>query len=105
MADTGKRMAGPAFLTGSAATLYTVPASTSAILRYLRLTNTSEAAVDVTLSVGADSAATRFLAVTVPANSAVDWTGMIPLATTELVQGKAGTASAVSVILAGVETT
>lgn len=105
MADTGKRMAGPAFLASSAATLYTVPASTTTILRYLRLNNTSASAVTVNLSVGADAAATRFVTVTVPASSAYDWTGMIPLATSEYVQGFAGTASVVSVVLAGVEIT
>lgn len=104
MADTAKRLYGPAQLTASAATLYTVPAATTAILRYVRIANTTGSDRTVTLSVGADAAATRiFAGQTVPANGALDWSGFIPLAAAEVIQGLASAAAALTVILAGVE--
>lgn len=104
MADTAKRLYGPAQLTASAATLYTVPASTATILRYIRVANTTASDRTITLSVGADAAATRiFAGQTVPANGALDWSGFIPLAAAEFLQGLASAATALTVTIAGVE--
>lgn len=106
MADTAKRLYGPAQLTATAATLYTVPAATVAILRYIRIANTSGADRAVTLSVGLDATGTRiFTGQNVPANGSLDWSGFIPLTAAEVIQGFAAAASALTVILAGVEVT
>jgi len=107
MTDTPKRVYGPAQLASSAATLYTVPASTTAILRYMRLTNTSGSDRTVTVSVGADAAGTRiFSAMTIPASGgSVDWSGFIPLTAGEVIQGYASGASAITAVLAAVEVT
>jgi hypothetical protein len=56
-----KRLFGPAALTNAAATKYTVPANTKTIIRQIHLQNPSGAAVPVTVSIGADAAATRIL--------------------------------------------
>lgn len=55
------RAAGPAALTGAAATKYTVPAGMRFIIRHIHFSNTPVAAATVTASIGADAAGTRFL--------------------------------------------
>lgn len=106
MADTAKRLYGPAQLTASAATLYTVPASTTAILRYIRIVNTAGSDRSVTLSIGTNAADKQiFPTMWVPANGAIDWSGFIPMTETEIIQGLASAASALTVVIAGVETT
>lgn len=106
MTDTPKRLYGPAQLTASAATLYTTPAATTTIVRYIRIANTTGTDRTVTLSIGADAAGTRiFGGVNVPANGALDWSGFLPLAATETLQGLASAASALTVTIAGVEIT
>lgn len=107
MTDTPKRLAGPTQLAAAAATVYTVPASTTAILRYMRIVNTSGTDRTVTVSIGADAAGTRLLStMNVPANGGViDWTGFVPLAAGELIQAYASAAAALTAVLAGVEVT
>lgn len=106
MTDTAKRLYGPAQLTASAATLYTVPASTITIVRYILLVNTTGTDRTVTMSIGTDAAATRFIAGrTVPANGTVEWAGSIPMTATEVIQGLASAATAINVIISGVEIT
>jgi hypothetical protein len=106
MADTAKRLYGPAQLATTATTVYTVPAATTTILRYIRIVNTSGTDRAVTLSIGTDAAATRiFAGMTVPASGAVDWSGFIPLAAAEIIQGFAAAASALTATIAGVEVT
>jgi hypothetical protein len=106
MADAAKRFHGPAQLTASAATLYTVPANTTAIVRYIRIANTTATDRTVTLSIGADAAATRiFSGTTVPANGSVDWSGFIPMTAAEIVQGLSSAATALTVVISGIEVT
>jgi hypothetical protein len=106
MADTAKRLYGPAQLGTSAATLYTVPAATLTIIRYIRIANPLGNVVAVTMSIGANAAATQFFAATnVPANGYLDWSGFIPMTATEIIQGLASMATALTVIIAGVEVT
>lgn len=106
MADTLKRLYGPAVLTTSVVTLYTVPALTSTVLRYIRFVNTTATDRTVTMSIGADAAATRiFAAMTVPANGSMDWTGTIPLVAAEIIQASASAATAINVIISGIEVT
>jgi hypothetical protein len=70
MASGYKRLYGPAQLPTSATDLYTSPADARTRLRHLHVSNPSGAAVDVTLSIGADAAATRILdAFPIAANS------------------------------------
>lgn len=59
MPRTAKRLYGPAQIATGPATVYTVPALTKTIIRQVHISNPSGSAVTVTLSVGADAAATR----------------------------------------------
>jgi hypothetical protein len=106
MADTARRFAGPVYLGVAASVLYTVPGSTTAILRYIRVTNSNAADRTITLSIGADGAGKRLIeAQTVPGNGALDWSGFVPLNAAETLQGLASAATSLTVTLAGVEVT
>lgn len=62
MPRTPKRIVGPAPIATGPTTVYTVPASTKTILRWLHLQNPSGSPVSFTLSIGADAAGTRLWA-------------------------------------------
>ncbi len=87
-------------LTGSSATLYTVPASTTAIITNIVLANTSASATTATLSFDG-----VVLVPTVPveAHSIVAFDISQPLATTKTITGLAGTGAVVACHIAGVE--
>jgi hypothetical protein len=105
MADTLKRLAGPAALSTSAATIYTVPASTTTTIRHLHVCNETAGAVLLTVSIGIDGAGTRlFKAKSIAANDVLDWPCLVVLTAAEVVQAFADTATAVTIILSGVET-
>ena len=57
----GKRMFGPAQLTASAATKYTVGANRRGIIRHIHFYNADATARTVTCSIGTDAAGTRIL--------------------------------------------
>jgi hypothetical protein len=61
MARVNKRLYGPAQLPATTGTRYTVPANRRAVIRAIHLSNPTAGAVDVTASIGADAAGTRFL--------------------------------------------
>ena len=61
MARTPTRVHGPAAVSNSAATKYTVPASNKFILRHIHVYNPGSGTVNFTLSIGADAAGTRVL--------------------------------------------
>jgi hypothetical protein len=104
MADLAKRLAGPTSLTATAATVYTVPASTKAIVRNIHVANTSAAVATFTMSIGADAAGTRYYDdVEVPVGGALDWSGFLVLAAAETIQAYSGTASVLTLTISGVE--
>jgi len=71
MARIPKRLAGPALVATGPTTIYTVPALTKTILRYIQLSNPSASPVTFTLSIGADAAGTRlWSAYSIPAAAA-----------------------------------
>jgi hypothetical protein len=59
MARTPVRLAGPAQVSNSAATKYTVPGSTIAVVRHIQVYNPGTGTVNFTLSIGTDAAGTR----------------------------------------------
>ena len=59
MPRTAKRLVGPALIATGPTTVYTVPALTKTIIRQIHISNPSASPVTLTLSVGADAAATR----------------------------------------------
>jgi hypothetical protein len=59
MARIPKRLAGPALVATGPTTIYTVPALTKTVIRYIHISNPTGSAVTFSLSVGADAAGTR----------------------------------------------
>lgn len=106
MTDTATRFQGPALLSGSAATVYTVPALTTAILRNIHAANTDSSARTLTVSIGSDAAGTRLLpALSIPAAGTYDWSGFIVLTAAEIVQAYSDSANKVALTISGVAVT
>lgn len=104
MADTLKRLAGPTLLTAAAATVYTVPAATTTTVRAIHVVNETVTLATFTLSIGTDAAGKRFFyQQDVMPTDSFDWTGSLVLAATEVLQAYAGTASALTLTISGVE--
>lgn len=95
MPITSKRAYGPALLSASAATKYTVPSSTKAFLTQLHVSNNdTTTAYKLTLSIGTDAAGTRlFDAYPIPAASVYDFYYNIELDAAEIIQAFADTAN------------
>lgn len=104
MTDTAKRLSGPQFLTTSAVTQYTVPGATSTVVRNIHVCNETGTAATFTLSIGTDGAGKRsWDALPIAANGSFDWSGFLPMATGEVIQALAGTGSALTLWIGGVE--
>lgn len=104
MADTAKRLSGPTALTTSAVTQYTVPASTTTIIRSIHVTNESASTSHFTISIGTDGAGKRlFYQMDVPPKSSFDWSGFIVLAAAEVIQALTQTATSNTLTISGVE--
>jgi hypothetical protein len=92
-------------LTGSNATLYTVASATTAIVKSIHITNTSALDATVSLAINGTSATATncFLqGFTVPAHGEYDWEGFLVLATTDTIQGLAGTTAVLAITISGV---
>jgi hypothetical protein len=101
MAKTPTRLAGPAQLSGSAATKYTAPAG-GALIRHIHVSNPSGSAVDLTLSIGADAAGTRlFDGYPIPADSVYPLHVYVPLGNAEIVQAWASSANVLVLTIGG----
>lgn len=91
----------PQTLTGGVSAGGTVNAATYLILRHLRVSNKTTSAATFSLwlgATGANTAGTEFMGTgqTVPANSYVDWYGMVRLDAADFLVGGAGTATALT---------
>lgn len=96
------RVHGPAQVSNAAATKYTVPAGLRFILRHVRVQNPSAAAVDFTMSIGADAAGTRiFDGLSLAADSVFDYYLYIPIAAAEIIQAFAGTNNILTLTISG----
>ena len=105
---TPKRLAGPAFLTTSAAAAYTVPAGKTGVVKQIILNNTSANAVTVSAHIvpnaGSASASNQVITgLSIAAGSQIIWAADIPLAVGESVQLLASTSSAVTSTVTGIE--
>lgn len=106
MADTLKRLAGPTLATTSAATLYTVPGATQAVIRDIIVCNESGSSATFTISIGTDGAGKRlYKGATLAAGSTFQQTGSIILEATEIIQITASANNAIVVTLNGLEIT
>lgn len=112
MPTVNKRLYGPALVATGPTTIYTVPASTRTDIRYIHVQNPSGSPVTLTMSIGADAAATRFLSsFSIPAAAAGVATSVQPLwvfftlAAAEILTISAGTNNILTVIVNGQEST
>lgn len=86
------RLVGPAQVATGPATVYTVSANQKAILRHVHIQNPSAAAVNFTMSIGADAAGTRlFDAFPIGAGQVFDHFCLYVLEEAEVIQLAAGT--------------
>jgi hypothetical protein len=110
MARIAKRLAGPALLANAAATIYTVPANTKAIIKNIWVSNPTGVVHNFTISVGADAAATRIYSTySIPAAAAgvtgsivKDWV-MIVMEAGEILQAYADAAATLVIMVDGEE--
>lgn len=105
MADTLKRFAGPLQLTTSSATIYTVPAATTSVIRSIHISRgPSGSSTGFTLSIGADAAATRLWdAYAILSGDYFSWTGNIVLNAAETLRAFASAATTLTIVVNGVE--
>lgn len=102
MSRAALRFAGPALITNAAATKYTVPAASLAVIRHIHVENPTASAVTFTLSIGADAAGTRlFDAYNIPAGTVLDHFCYYPVAAAEVVQALAGTTNVMTLTISG----
>lgn len=104
MTDTAKRV-GPTAIANTETTLYTVPAATTCILKWVRIVNATGTAATVSVSVGADAAGTRLLsALSIPANDFLDLSDLfLVLVAAETLRATGGTNNALTFTGGGVE--
>lgn len=112
MALTPKRLYGPALVATGPTTVYTVPASTKAILRWIHVSNPSAAIVTLTLSVGADAVGTRLwetyriaAAAAGVTDSVRDFPVYLPMTAGEILTLSAGTTNVLNITITGDEIT
>lgn len=106
MADTPKRLAGPAQLTAASAIQYTVPASTTTIVKQIILHNSDTSGRTVTVGVGVDAAGTRVLnGVIMAAGEILSIDCWLVLGAAETLRAHASVASVVQITVNGVEVT
>lgn len=102
---TTKRLAGPALLSGAAATVYTVPAGKKALVRQIHLYNNDAGTIAVTVSVGADAAGTRLLdAYALASKTGYDlWLAPMSMDAAEIIQAFGGTTLKINITIMGDE--
>lgn len=104
MARIAKRLAGPALVSNTAATKYTVPAVTKTVVRHIHVSNPTVSAVTFTLSIGTDAAGVRiFDAFSIGAGSVLDHFGIYVLEAAEIIQAFAGTTNVTTLTIDGDE--
>jgi hypothetical protein len=106
MTDTATRI-GPTALTGSAATVYTVPSVTTFLMRSVQVCNEGASAANFTMSIGADGAGKRlFKDYSVPANGVLLETVLLSLAAAEVLQAFSSTGgAALTLTIGGIQIT
>lgn len=108
MADTAKRLVGPLLLNSTSTTLYTVPASTTTILRNIHVFNTNAGNLySFNLAVGAANTVANcfYYQYPIAPNMAVDWSGFMVLAAGETLQALGSAATQMSIVVSGIEVT
>jgi len=102
MARIATRLHGPALVSNTAATKFTVAANEKNIVRHIHVSNPTVSAVAFTASIGTDAAGTRiFDALSIPAASVFDHFGLYVLEETEIFQAFAGTNNVLTLTIDG----
>lgn len=92
MTGTPRRVHGPAQVSNAAATKYTVPTGVKAWTRGIHISNPSAGVVTITMSIGADAAATRiFDDFPIPAGTTYDYYQRHTLEATQIIQALSDT--------------
>jgi hypothetical protein len=108
MADVSSRIYGPAQPGTTNGTSYTVPGSTTVIVRNIHICNTTASVATVSLAINgtAATAANCWLsALSIPPNGSYDWSGFLHLSAADTLQGLQGTSGALTVTISGVVST
>lgn len=108
MAGTLKRIAGPAYLSNSAANVYTPPASTiSTTIQHIHLANVTSASHSFSLYVGATGGSAGgtqlFEDVTIEANDFLDYYCDLFMASTDFLSGSADASSSIVITVEGTQ--
>lgn len=106
MADTAKRLDHRSPTAATNTTAYTVPASTTAIVRNIHINNSNASTNTIYVAINGttETATNRILDFTLPTQSSYDWNGFLVLNATDTIQIQASLATAVFTI-SGVEVT
>lgn len=92
--------------TSTAATLYTVPSSTTTVVRHIRCLNPDTSSHTLDLYRNGSGNANRITeTITVPAGGSWEDDVYIPLATTDTIQGNADASTKITVFIGGAEIT
>lgn len=107
MTDTAVRLIGPLTLSNVAATLYTVPANTTTVLRHAVFSKDSSGNAEVWLSFGVDGSTTRVISGTTVfgEGGVLDWSGFQVLEAGEVIQARCSVDAVVNLTVSGVEVT
>jgi hypothetical protein len=108
MAGTVKRLAGPAYIANSATNIYNPAANVYGLIKLIHIANVTAGAITYTLYIGAtggSAGGTEIAkAVSVPANSNVDWyPADLKLVAADFLSGLASAATSLVVTITGSE--
>lgn len=105
---TPARFSGPAYLTTTVSTQFTVPVSTQRVVKQILFNNTSGTAQSVTVHVvtgggGAASANAIITSLQIGPNSNIIWAADVPMSAGETLQALATANSAITMTTSGIE--
>ncbi len=104
MGRINKRLYGPVQLPATTGTRYTTPAATRTVVRHIHVSNPTAGSVDLTVGIGADSAATRVIdGFPIPADSERSFYGPYTLEATEIIAAHASAATSLVLVIDGEE--
>lgn len=98
---TPTRFYGPAYLSTSAATKYTVPGASNIRLMHIHVSKPASSPANLTISIGTDASATRIYDAVPILDNVTDLFCYYPLATTEFIQAFASVANALNITISG----
>ena len=106
MATAKARLIGPALVATGPTTVLTAPATEQDVMQMIQVSNPTNSAVNFTMSIGADAAATRIIGTNatvgnIAANSVVQFYGSWPVQPAEIVTVSASTTNVLVLTVSG----